>query len=31
MLLVRDDQGMVTGFVTTEVVLEEIVGPLYER
>jgi CBS domain containing-hemolysin-like protein len=31
MLLVRDDQGMVIGFVTTEVVLEEIVGPLYER
>lgn len=31
MLLVRDEQGMVTGFVTTEVVLEEIVGPLYER
>ncbi|WFB37229.1 CNNM domain-containing protein [Kiritimatiellota bacterium B12222] len=30
-LLVRDDQGMVTGFVTTEVVLEEIVGPLYEK
>jgi len=31
MLLVRDDQGIVTGFVTTEVVLEEIVGPLYEK
>lgn len=31
MLLVRDDQGVVTGFVTTEVVLEEIVGPLYDR
>lgn len=31
MLLVRDDQDMVIGFVTTEVVLEEIVGPLYER
>lgn len=31
MLLVRDDQGMVIGFVTTEVVLEEIVGPLYDR
>ncbi|MDF3130549.1 CNNM domain-containing protein [Kiritimatiellaeota bacterium B1221] len=31
MLLVRDDQGIVTGFVTTEVVLEEIVGPLYDR
>ncbi|MCC5850830.1 MAG: DUF21 domain-containing protein [Verrucomicrobia bacterium] len=30
MLLVRDDQDMVIGFVTTEVVLEEIVGPLYE-
>lgn len=31
MLLVRDDHDQVTGFVTTEVVLEEIVGPLYER
>lgn len=31
MLLVRDDHDRVTGFVTTEVVLEEIVGPLYER
>lgn len=31
MLLVRDDHDFVTGFVTTEVVLEEIVGPLYER
>lgn len=31
MLLVRDDQGMVNGFVTTEVVLEEIVGPLYGK
>lgn len=31
MLLVRNDLGMVTGFITTEVVLEEIVGPLYER
>ena len=30
MLLVRDEQDMVIGFVTTEVVLEEIVGPLYE-
>ena len=30
MLLVRDDHDRVTGFVTTEVVLEEIVGPLYE-
>lgn len=30
MLLVRDDQDNVTGFVTTEVVLEEIVGPLEE-
>jgi CBS domain containing-hemolysin-like protein len=28
LLLVRDDQGLVTGFITTEVVLEEIVGPL---
>ncbi len=31
MLLIRDDQDAVIGFVTTEVVLEEIVGPLYER
>jgi putative hemolysin len=31
MLLVRDDQDNVIGFVTTEVVLEEIIGPLYER
>ncbi len=31
MLLVRDDHDRVIGFVTTEVVLEEIVGPLYER
>jgi CBS domain containing-hemolysin-like protein len=31
LLLVRDDAGMVTGFVTTEVVLEEIVGPLYDK
>lgn len=31
MLLVRDDQDQVIGFVTTEVVLEEIIGPLYER
>jgi putative hemolysin len=31
MLLVRDDQGTVTGFVTTDVVLEEIVGPLYDK
>lgn len=30
MLLVRDDQDNVTGFITTEVVLEEIVGPLEE-
>ncbi len=30
-LLVRDDQDMVTGFVTTEVVMEEIVGPLYDK
>ena len=29
-LLVRNDQQMVTGFVTTEVVLAEIVGPQYE-
>jgi putative hemolysin len=29
-LLVRDDNGTVTGFVTTEVVLAEIVGPIYE-
>lgn len=29
-LLVRNDNGMVTGFVTTEVVLAEIVGPIYE-
>lgn len=31
MLLVRNDQGRVTGFVTTEVVLAEIVGPIYDR
>ncbi len=31
MLLVRDEQDQVIGFVTTEVVLEEIIGPLYER
>lgn len=31
MLLVRDDQSLVIGFVTTEVVLEEIVGPLYDK
>lgn len=30
MLLVRNDKDVVTGFVTTEVVLEEILGPLYE-
>jgi putative hemolysin len=29
-LLVRNDNGLVTGFVTTEVVLAEIVGPIYE-
>lgn len=29
-LLVRNDQALVTGFVTTEVVLAEIVGPQYE-
>jgi putative hemolysin len=29
-LLVRDEQSRVTGFVTTEVVLAEIVGPQYE-
>ena len=31
MLLIRDDQNEVVGCVTTEVVLEEIVGPLYEE
>jgi CBS domain containing-hemolysin-like protein len=31
MLLIRGDGGQVIGFVTSEVVLEEIVGPLYER
>jgi len=30
-LLVRNDTGRVTGFVTTEVVLAEIVGPIYEN
>lgn len=30
MLLIRDEVDTVIGFVTTEVVLEEIVGPLYE-
>jgi CBS domain containing-hemolysin-like protein len=30
MLLIRNDQDRITGFVTTEVVLAEIVGPLYE-
>lgn len=30
MLLVRDTADTVIGFVTTDVVLEEIVGPLYE-
>jgi putative hemolysin len=29
-LLVRGENGKVTGFVTTEVVLAEIVGPIYE-
>ncbi len=31
MLLIRDEAGLVVGFVTTEAVLEEIVGPLHER
>jgi len=30
-LLVRNENGFVTGFVTTEVVLAEIVGPIYEK
>ncbi len=30
LLLIRDEHNRVIGFVTTEVVLEEIVGPLYE-